>query len=183
MRQNWEEMPDFVNFSNKLKSVQTFHRVWFPRKYALFNLSFIELEKIHLHLSSFDFSTETYLEKLNRDHYKYFQNSVKEWLNESIDIGNKTMNLQNPQVADLKSILFERIKLFLFENNNNLDENSESNYQKIIERINQLSDLLIEDDLKKNALLEMCRVDVKEVVDAFTKNDVNEILVKLRSIL
>jgi len=183
MRQNWKEMPDFINFSNKLQAVQTFHKVWFPRKYALFNLSLIELEKIHLHLSSFDFSTETYLEKLNREHYKYFQNSVKEWLNESIEIGNKTMNLQNPQVADLKSILFQRIKLFLFENNNNFEENSELNYQKIIEKINQLSDLLIEDDLKKNALLEMCRVDVKEVVDAFTKNEVNEILVKVRSIL
>lgn len=183
MRQNWKEMPDFVEFSNKLKAVQTFHRVWFPRKYALFNLSFIELEKIHQHLSSFDFSTETYLEKLNRDHYKYFQNSVKEWLNESIYIGNKTMNLQNPQVADLKSILFQRIKLFLLENTDNFEGNIEFNYQKIVEQINQLSDLLIEDDLKKNALLEMCRVDVKEVVDAFTKNDVNEILVKVKSIL
>jgi MoaA/NifB/PqqE/SkfB family radical SAM enzyme len=183
MRQNWEEMPDFINFSNKLNAVQTFHKVWFPRKYALFNLSSAELEKIHLHLSSFDFISKTFLEKLNREHYKYFQDSVNEWFREAVDMERKKNEFTNFEIDEIKAIVFQRIKVYFSENRDNLDGNLELNYNTIKERINQLIELLTQDDQKRKVLVEMSRTDVKIVIDAIEKNNTNQLLIMLTSIL
>jgi len=183
MRQNWTELPDFVNFSNKLNAVQTFHKVWFPRKYALSNLESKDLEQIFDHVSSFDFPTKTELEKLNRNHYKYFQDVVKEWLIESKEIEGKKMSLESKDVDELKSIVFQRIKLHLFENSTNSGEKIDKDYHKIIERIEQLNEVLKEDSLKKKVLVEMCKVEIKTVIEAVEKNEVKQLYVLVSSIL
>lgn len=181
MRQNWEEMPDFVNFSNKLNAVQTFHKVWYPRKYALFNLSAAELEKIDKHLSVYDFPASTQNEEINRNHYKYFQNVVREWFTNAESIENK--KLKFIEIDDLKSKVFQKIKHYLLENSDSLEGNVELEYNNIIDRIDQLNNILAEDDLKKQALIEMNRVDVKNIVDAFKKNDLSQIVVRVKNSL
>ena len=175
MRQNWEEMPDFINFSNKLNAVQTFHKVWFPRKYALFNLSSAELKKIHLHLSSYDFTSKTFLDKLNREHYKYFQDSVNEWFNEAIELERKKIELTNYEIDEIKAIVFERVKVYFSENRDNFDGNFEMNYNIIKERINQLIELLTQEDQKRKVLVEMYLEEDKAVVDAFKMNSVSQL--------
>jgi MoaA/NifB/PqqE/SkfB family radical SAM enzyme len=183
MRQNWEEMPDFINFSNKLYAVQTFHKVWFPRKYALFNLSSDELEKIHQYLSSYDFTANTFIEKLNRQHYKYFQDIVKEWSVEAREIKDTKFSIDITKIDDLRKEVFERIKLYLLENRENTNEDNDLIYKKITERIDQLNDLLIQEKLKKKVLIEICRVDIKDVVEAFETNDVNQLFEMVEKLL
>ncbi len=181
MRQNWMEMPDFINFSNKLQAVQTFHKVWFPRKYALFNLSAAELEFIGKQLSLHDFDVSTLIEKLNRNHYKYFQNVIREWFTDAKAIENE--KLEFIEIDELKSNVFKKIKDYFLENSENLEGNLELEYNNIIDRIDQLNNLLAEDDLKKQALIEMSRVDVKNIVDSFKKNDLSEIVVRVKNSL
>ena len=86
MRQNWEEMPAYIEFCNELDCVATFHKVWHPRKYALDNLPVIELVKIYDYLSKFDFEGKTPTQKLNREHYHYFISVIKEWRDKSREV-------------------------------------------------------------------------------------------------
>lgn len=176
MRQNWMEMPDFVNFSNKIKAVQTFHKVWFPRQYALFNLTSSELEKIYFHLASYDFSVNASLERLNRNHYKYFQIVVEQWYKEAKSKEEEKLKLSNAGLDALRDIAFQRIKNYLLENNENFDGNIELSYKKITDRITQLIDMLILDSLKKKVLREICTVDIKSVIEALKNNSANQLL-------
>jgi len=79
MRQNWRELPGFINFCNSLNSVATLHKVWYPRRYALHNLAQEQLREIYSYLSDYDFPAETPRQLLNRDHYRYFVSVVKSW--------------------------------------------------------------------------------------------------------
>ena len=47
MRQNWRELPAFINFCNENNAVATLHKVWFPVEYALHSLSYKELTEVY----------------------------------------------------------------------------------------------------------------------------------------
>ena len=83
MRQNWSELPAFIDFCNHLDAVATFHKVWFPEEFALYNLSATELNVIYTHLSKQDFPQETVRQRANREHYQYFTNVVRLWLKDA----------------------------------------------------------------------------------------------------
>lgn len=80
MRQNWHEIPAFINFCNDLNAVATLHKVWWPRESALYNLSEPELTKIHAQLAAYIPSANGHLEEHNKQNYLYFVSVIKDWL-------------------------------------------------------------------------------------------------------
>ena len=79
MRQNWKELPAFVNFSNEMDCVATFHKVWYPKQFALDNLPAEEIKEIYEYLARHKFTANTRTQKKNVLHYEYFTNVVKQW--------------------------------------------------------------------------------------------------------
>ena len=71
MRQNWQELPEFINFCNSMNAVATFHKVWYPLQHALHNLPVDKLNEIYEYLEPFDFPEQTPLQIGNKNHYKY----------------------------------------------------------------------------------------------------------------
>ncbi len=87
MRENWSELPDFVNFANRMDAVVNFHKVWFPVENALHNLSSEKLQEIYDYLSSRDVNEEGLHGKWNRRHFKYMVSVIKQWLDQSLELG------------------------------------------------------------------------------------------------
>jgi radical SAM protein with 4Fe4S-binding SPASM domain len=79
MRQNWQEVPEFIRFCNENNAVATLHKVWHPFKNALFNLPKDELLNI-LHFydnQQFEVTNET--DHQNVKHFEYYAKVVREW--------------------------------------------------------------------------------------------------------
>lgn len=93
MRQNWNELPDFINFCNKIGANATFHKVWNPLQYALHNLPAAKLQEIHTELSGYDLPSGTPLEKVNKKHYEYYVSVIGSWLK---DARNRKNDLADP---------------------------------------------------------------------------------------
>ena len=110
MRQNWRELPDFINFCNRLDATATFHKVWFPAEYALYNLKATELVEIHNLLSTYDFPQNTAKQKLNSNHYRYFISVIGEWMKAADQLDGDVEQVNTLSGNELLSFIKDKIK-------------------------------------------------------------------------
>jgi len=71
MQQNWEEIPDLINFSNKNDIKIYFHTVVSPIRSSFLGFSAEELNNVHTRLSTYKFPVTTFNEENN---FKSFEN-------------------------------------------------------------------------------------------------------------
>ena len=82
MRNNWEEMVNFVEFTNTLNANLWFNTILYPKQYAIWNLSSTELKKIYN-------TMKVQLKKLDKSlrNYSVFEHlvekQIKNWLLDS----------------------------------------------------------------------------------------------------
>ena len=122
MRNNWRELPDFVNYCNSLHASATFHQVWAPKEYALYNLPVKDLEEIYNHLSAFHFPTDNYLQTQNARHYKYFVSVIKAWLDNAPKIQAELAIINALNTDALLPFLLERYEKELATDHTNADD-------------------------------------------------------------
>ncbi len=79
MRDNWRELPAFVNFCNQIQVPVYFHTVWSPVDRALWNLSSEVLSEICTYLEQFSFPEESAVQIKNRLHYLDTLKLIKSW--------------------------------------------------------------------------------------------------------
>lgn len=155
MRQNWEELPAFINFCNSMNATATLHKVWYPLHYALHNLSAEKLHNMHEWLSAFDFPEQTQLQAANKAHYRYFLSIIKNWAvaqDKVADTGETNSTLSLPGMVDsLKRKL-----------SNGITESSLPEKDKILmrtlipEKLDAMLGMYNEEQEKEEALRKMC---------------------------
>lgn len=79
MRQNWRELPQFINFSNEWNAPVYFHTVFYPLSHSIRSMNREELKEIKDYLMQFDFPHENAVQKKNRTHYFDFVSQVNAW--------------------------------------------------------------------------------------------------------
>ncbi len=80
MRNNWHEMPNYVNHCNSLGAYASFHRVSTPLDQSLWNLGSVELFQIHTQLAQAGtVPAETQVAKDNLRHYQTYIGLILEW--------------------------------------------------------------------------------------------------------
>jgi MoaA/NifB/PqqE/SkfB family radical SAM enzyme len=157
MRQNWQEMPDFVRYCNEIGAHIIFHKVWSPLSCALYNLSSSELNNIHSYLSSFSFPADTPLEKRNSNTYKYFVSVIERWMKDAV--------LKEQSGAEWQAL-----------SDQELQTNINASIQSYIQE-----QTMIESD--REQLIELCISKFARVMDMWTdQNDKRKILLKISSI-
>jgi molybdenum cofactor biosynthesis enzyme MoaA len=87
MRCNWEEMPQFVEFANKLNVPLWFNTIMRPKELGLWSLSKTELEKIYTALKEHTFVSPGPEEYQKQHNIKIYKNlvevQIKNWLDEA----------------------------------------------------------------------------------------------------
>lgn len=79
MRINWEDVPDMVNFANKIGAQSFFSYLTRPAELALSNLEPEELDNIYEKLSKYNFPEETMLQKYNKYCFQDFLKQIEVW--------------------------------------------------------------------------------------------------------
>ena len=112
MRQNWHELPAFVNFCNSIGAIATFHKVWAPEEFALHNLSVAELRKIYEQLSSVQFSGQSKTDRLNINHYHYFVSVIKKCMETQEEAGREKLSIEELEAEELLPYLQKKTKAY-----------------------------------------------------------------------
>ncbi|MFH1319499.1 MAG: radical SAM protein [Bacteroidota bacterium] len=145
MRQNWRELPDFINFCNRLDACVYFNTVWFPEELSLANWESGILKEVCKYLSGFTFPDETPLQQHNNKHFTDFVTQVNFWYKKALkretekrkrqeeeEQKMKTLEkkLEKLNTGVLKDIFYDKIRLHI-----DCDENlSESEKRRKLKR-------------------------------------------------
>lgn len=133
MQQNWRELPDFINFCNKLDVPVYFHTVSFPLTSSIRAMSIAEVKEVYDYLMSFDFATDNAVQKKNKLHYFDFVNQVKDWQHQAEKRGTEK---GVATMGELKQLVANYI---MNDTNDTLDEKArQKKADRIVSRITEL---------------------------------------------
>lgn len=149
MRNNWHEMPEFVNFVNKHELNLWFNTIHRPVEWAIWSLTSDELEKIHKALRDTKF-TESYHQT---DKAKYniglFENLVntqfKNWWQEAKEREQVEQIKQSEDSSeDAKEILESKLKNFVYTQVNEGEEQKKHRLELLYSKISEIGEKLKE---------------------------------------
>lgn len=102
IQQNWEEIPDILEFANKLNAGLVYNRVWNPATSAIWILSPQKLNEIIDYLEKFKFTPLTDLQSFNINGFNTLKNQIRTWLKSALEFqANFTKDISDQQVSDL----------------------------------------------------------------------------------
>ena len=111
MRQNWKELPEFIEICNSMDTNAWFNIVYAPPKYALWTMDSGALAEIHEYLSNFEFPDDTDIHSQNRNHYGEFIKLVAEWRENAL-IREEEMPEKKIDISLHKGFIYERAELY-----------------------------------------------------------------------
>lgn len=85
MRNNWNEVADFIRYCNNNQAIANLHKVWHPIHLSLYNLPKSELERIYEVLKDEYLPQNTPLEKHNFLHYQYYIQTIHQWSKSALE--------------------------------------------------------------------------------------------------
>ena len=140
MRENWQEMPDFLNFCNENNVQLWFNTIMRPEDQAIWNLSAEELGVIYQTLSDAEIKprveTSKWIYNYNINTYNNLvQHQIKDWLKEA-----EQRNLVN--VVSSEELFYNKLSVYL---NNSNEEDTERNLSFIEDKLDALRLTLGED--------------------------------------
>jgi len=140
MRQNWKELPDFIEFCNKLDAPVYFHSVWFPPQSSVWNLDSNSLKEIYEFLSGLDFPEANPVQKKNLNHYKDTVKLIFQWWKDAEKRETERENFRKlKNMPDSKQTLYNRVKEHV-QNMPNLSE--EDKNQKILFYFSKMNNVI-----------------------------------------
>ncbi|MBI5539228.1 MAG: radical SAM protein [Bacteroidia bacterium] len=139
IRENWEEIPEIINFCNKLDSTIFFCEVIQPENQAIWTLHSTEIEKIQQYLSGFSFPLKTKNQKYNNVQYISYIKKLEYWK-------NKAEQLEKDINKEIRVVNKEQI-IELIINHYSKHNNSIEFINKIEEIVNGLNNNMLTSDL------------------------------------
>ena len=165
MRQNWSELPDFVNFCNRIEAVATFHKVMTPLPYALHNLPAEELQHIYDELSNHQFTANTRLEKLNKAQYEYFLSVIASRIENAGKRNEEPEDLRHLNTTELNAKFKSSLRTYILQGDM-LEKDREGLYKQCESKIDYIIQNLEKDQQKKEWLLLMNSIPVPSIFPA-----------------
>lgn len=115
MRNNWQEMPEFIEFCNQHDVHIWFNTIEKPAHLALWSLPSKDLQQIYQQLSDYPFESyrllKTAIQKYNIRTYKNFVNQqIKTWCSEALKREENKIIEANKTIETVLDILKEKIQ-------------------------------------------------------------------------
>ena len=146
MRQNWKELPDLINYCNRLEAPVYFNTVRYPAHCSLWNLSPASLKNIIDYLARFEFPQETTVQQQNQRHYFNMLNLLRSWYAGALKHENrKPVLMASINSIGAKKALFKEIRKYISIVDNLTEEKKENKINDYISKINYVLDNLPED--------------------------------------
>jgi radical SAM protein with 4Fe4S-binding SPASM domain len=185
MRQNWQEMPDFVNFCNDHNIHLWFNTIMRPEDQAIWNLPAEELQKIYDTLSAaiikprttatqqiYNYNVSTY--------HNLVQHQIKDWLKDAQDRGKQTRTVYVRGYEEPGDVFWERMQEYLNKKSSNETVKTEKELKSKIETMASILGNEWDDALAYDTML---RADIAVVYDALANESPEKLSDMLRASL
>jgi len=154
IRQNWKEIPAFVDFCNKLEAPIYIHSVWFPPSCSLWNLGSVKLDEILSFMGKFTFPEENDIQKKNSAHYLDFVSLIESWLNKA-KTAEKEISLEDQDLKKLRKKIFENIRIFIDSKENLDSDQKKEQYTSCIKKLVEALKIFDDKTMLERALRQM----------------------------
>jgi len=155
MRNNWDELPDFISFCNDIGARAVFHKVWSPAKFGLYNLPEKELTNIYNQLSGYVCPSSTPLQRKNKLHYDYYVSVIKKWMLEAPHRQKNNTEVEHKSISEL--LQYINIKLTDFISTQEIPEPEKIQLRdSCMYKIEAVTTLWKKEDEKRKMLISLC---------------------------
>jgi len=138
---NINEIPEILNYFNKMGIPIFFHTVLIPLKHTLWTLSSDKLESIINYLKKINFKATNIIQLKNIEIFENLKNQLIYWHKQAIQREKDLTDLKSKSVKELYNFLIEKLSLFNYDN------------IKYEEKVNVLLKYFKTDEEKNNFLL------------------------------
>jgi MoaA/NifB/PqqE/SkfB family radical SAM enzyme len=174
MRQNWKELPAFVRFCNRTGALITFHKVWTPLKYAIYNLPAPVLESIYTELSSHTFPSGSALEIKNKNHYVYFVSVIKKWMEDAQSRSEGVDSMEHLSVEELDQYAKTRLQKYI-TGHTMLETDKEELIRICQQKIDDVLGLWNDEAKKRTLLTKLCLIKESELLPALKTQTIEKL--------
>lgn len=150
IRQNWEEIPEIVEYCNQNNFNLIFHTVVFPPNTSLWNLSKEELGQIIKFYKKQNIFNKGKLSKANIATFNGLILQIENWQKIALS-QEEERNFYDLKTEELESILFENISDF-------------PNNRKYIDVIRKSFYDINDDEIMKKALITLNKMSIKDII-------------------
>lgn len=174
MRQNWNEIPDIINFLNNKNIPFLFNNVIIPAYTSLWNLSSEELKIIADHIEKPIYKGDSVICKTNNDRVKNLISQIRNWQIASAERENKYPDLKFKTPLELLQLIITSILDFLSSNPDMYDKIEYGNKMKNI--FNEIFEKISDEEILKNALVFYFEMPVHRLINEFNIRNIEKII-------
>jgi hypothetical protein len=174
MRQNWNEIPDIINFLNNKNIPFLFNNVIIPAYTSLWNLSSEELKIIADHIEKPIYKGDSVICKTNNDRVKNLISQIRNWQITSAERENKYPDLKFKTPLELLQLIITSILDFLSSNPDMYDKIEYGNKMKNI--FNEIFEKISDEEILKNALVFYFEMPVHRLINEFNIRNIEKII-------
>lgn len=109
VRENWQDIPEVLEFANSLDAQIVFNTVWNPRKHAIHNLEVDQLDEIYRFYANYRPADIKSNEKHNAGMYRGLVQQVKHWLDDAINADRAQTGVAEISPEEMLKALRRRI--------------------------------------------------------------------------
>jgi radical SAM protein with 4Fe4S-binding SPASM domain len=182
MRENWRELPAFINWCNDLNAMAVLHKVWYPKQYALNNLTASKLEEIYNYLLPVQLPEQNNLQKQNKRHYEYFVSVIKNWM-ENASVPEETDSIiESLRGDELLPYLYNKHKNYLKSKFGTEGEKEEALLQ-FTTKFEQLLSFFPDEQTREMITKHACTVPMVVMAESFEKYPVEYLFAEAGNLL
>lgn len=196
MRQNWQEMPEFIKFCNARNLPIWFNTIHRPADCAIWTLSSNELENIFETLSQFDFEVNP-LKPQTYHNRKVYKNlvfgQIKTWMEEAAvreketadgqeDVsfsGNKQTAFEEMDTDDPKAYFYENLKRSVLSSDMD-DDKKNIKTEELIRKFDRLAEVVKEEFNEEDFFRKLVHIPVEKIISDLEQKEHDELIIIAR---
>ena len=176
MRQNWHEMPDFVNFCNTRNIPLVFHYVHYPFHTSLWNWGRKNLEIVGAAYDMASFArAKTDVAQLNINKFKSLTGKVQKWAQSADKYETSKSELGAESLNALKEKFVQRLYNYNVSSEGAMAEKKEEVYNRLYKILDEIDETVV-----RKSLTEMMFIPVELIAGDLLHAPVDRIIPKIK---
>ncbi len=175
MQQNWQELPDYLEFANTAEAYLCIHSVWHPQECSLVNFSSAKLSSIIIELRQVQFADGNNIERSNRQTYQAYLKQLTAWKDLASTTETTNRSAESKSVAELREDMISKIRTCIHSSFETDRQAGEKLTEVCIGRLTTLLKLLPRNQ-EKRLLVKMTGIEINVIVSGLSTGSVKELL-------
>lgn len=175
MRNNWQDLPGYIDQCNKLNAYASFHRVMVPASLSLYSWNSEKLHEVHDCLSQESWNPKNNLERTNVEHYNDYVLLIEKWMKDRLEYEKKKNERGAASLKELQLLFSKAMNKYVATTN----FDAARSVAKIEANLLEVSESLSEQQ-KKELIHQLLYYDEATVFNKFLLTDIQRLKAEIK---